>query len=470
MNTHSPRGLSSALARIVPTSVILTLAALAGCARKPAAAVDPPPARVEVREIAVEPGVIDYEDFTGRTEPYRLIEIRPQLTGELKAIHFQDGDYVNKGDLLFELDDTLFAAQRDSAKASLEVAQANVSLNEALYRSATTAYNKGGLSPDEYKKNEAELDKARASERLARAELSRTEKTLAFTRILAPETGRLSRRRVDPGGIVKENDTMLTTLVALERIYVSFDVDERTLLKLRRMLGERKISSIRDVSLEVRVGLADSEGFDFVAVVKFADNVLDQNTGTLRLRAEMANPYLHRDRDPQMLAGPIPAAVGVPAAVKPADLWLSPGSISAAVGTSAALRYQDRNLRLLSPGMFVRVRFPIGREHPGLVIPEEALSSEQGRKFAYVVRGKEAGEKGDRKGVPEQVWVNTGPQVLRQIDGRDVAYRVVSATDDKQPLSPGDLVIVNGIQKVRKGKDGNMLPVVWSSKTSGSAR
>jgi RND family efflux transporter MFP subunit len=467
MNTNSPCGPSSALARVAAATVLFTLVVVTGCARKPAASVEPPPARVEVRDITTESGVIDYEDFTGRTEPYRLIEIRPQLTGELRAIHFQDGDYVNKGDLLFELDDTLFAAQRDSSKATLEVAQANVNLNEALYRSAKTAYDKGGLSPDEFKKTDAELEKARATERLARAELNKTQKTLAFTRIHAPESGRLSRRRVDPGAIVKENDTMLTTLVALERIYVSFDVDERTLLKLRRMLGERKITSSREVALEVRVGLADTEGFDFVAVVKFFDNVLDQNTGTLRMRGEMLNPYLHRERDPAMLDGPIPAAVGVPATMQPTEVWPAPNAFIAAVGAPFALRAQDRSFRLLSPGMFVRVRFPIGREHPGLVIPEEALSSEQGRKFAYVIRNKEPGEKGDMKGVPEQVWVNTGPQVLRKIDGRDVAYRVVTAADDKQPLSPGDPVIVTGIQKVRKGKDGTMLPVVWSAGKKG---
>ena len=443
MNANSLRGCSVFL---------LAALALAGCARKPAASVDPLPARVEVREITIEQGVIDYEDFTGRTEPYRMIELRPQLTGELRAIHFQDGDYVNKGDLLFELDDTLFAAQRDSAKASLEVAQASVGLSEALYRSAKAAFDKGSLSADEFKKTEAELEKARATERLARAELNKAEKTLAFTRILAPETGRLSRRRVDPGAIVKENDTMLTTLVALERIYVSFDIDERTLLKLRRMIGDRKITSAREARLDVKVGLADRDEFDFSAILTFADNALDQNTGTLRLRAEMVNPYVHRDRSPTQMSGPTP------------DLWLTRGGLPAVVGVPAALRAEDRNLRLLSPGMFVRVRFPVGKEHPGLVIPEEALSSEQGRKFAYVLRNKEPGEKGDMKGTPEQVWVNTGPQVLRKIDGRDVAYRVVSAADEKQPLSPGDPVIVSGIQKVRKGKDGNMLPVVWATK------
>jgi len=449
MNTNALRGPRPA--RFVSFIALVAALAVVGCARKPAASVEAPPARVEVRDVAVEPGVIDYEDFTGRTEPYRMIEIRPQLTGELRSVTFRDGDYVTKGDLLFELDDTLFAAQRDSAKATLEVAQANVNLTDALARSAKTAYDKGSLGSDDLKKADAELEKAKATERLARAELSKAQKTLAFTRILAPETGRLSRRRADPGAIVKENDTILTTLVALDRIYVSFDIDERTLLKLRRLIGERKITSARDARLDVKVGLADREEFDFSATLTFADNALDQNTGTLRLRAEMINPYVHHDRNSISQANPTP------------DLWLSPGPLAAAVGVPAALRAEDRNLRLLSPGMFVRVRFPVGKEHPGLVIPEEALSSEQGRKFVYVLRNKEPGEKGDMKGVPEQVWVNTGPQVLRKIDGREAAYRVVSAADEKQPLAAGDPVIVAGIQKVRKGKDGNMLPVVWSA-------
>ncbi len=444
--------------------IAILTSVLVGCARKPAPLVDPPPVRVEAFDIAVEPNVIDYEDFTGRTESFRMIEIRPQLTGELKSIHFADGDYVEKGDLLFELDDTLFAAQRDSAAASLEVARADVDLNTALYRSAKTSFDNGTLGADDFKKAEAELDKSRASERLARAELNKAEKTLAFTRIHAPETGRLSRRRADPGTIVKENETLLTTLVALERIYVSFDVDERTLLKLRRLLGDRQITSRREVRLEVRVGLADREGFDFVAVVKFVDNVLDQNTGTLRLRAEMANPFLHRDRDPEMLAGPIPAVVGVPATMHPPDLWPAPGALAAAISIPPTLRVEDRNFRLLSPGMFVRVRFPIGKEHPGLVIPEEAISSEQGLKFIYVLRNREPGPKGDFKGIPEQVWVNTGPQVVRTVKGRDETFRVISAADPDLPVVAGDPVIVAGLQKVRRGKDGKMLPVVWGSK------
>ncbi|HJZ60255.1 MAG TPA: efflux RND transporter periplasmic adaptor subunit, partial [Gemmataceae bacterium] len=443
--------------------------ALAGCARKPAPATEQAPPRVTVAPAVADDNVIDFEDFTGRTEPYRVVEIRPQVTAALERVYFEDGEYVNAGDPLFDLDNAIFVAQRDSAKASRELAIAQVGLKKELMATGEEAYRRGSLSKEELATRAAELKVAEATEEVARSNLARAETTLSYTRITAPLSGRLSRRRVDPGNIVKENETVLTTLVILDPVYVTFDIDERTLLQIRsRVIRDGGTSpSIRGGQLKVKVRLSDrlsakdedykKDWDEFDAIVRFADNVLDPNTGTLRLRADLDNPRLR------------------------AEKWLrfQPGPLPAVVGAAGAMRLEDRVTRLISPGMFVRVRFPVGRPYRGTLIPEEAISSEQGRKFVYVVRNptdtgetekKEEVVNGQKakveyavwKGTPEPRWVSTGPQLERMVLARPVAYRVVGVAGEKNPaVAEKDLVIVTGLQRVRKTKDGNYVDVTW---------
>lgn len=458
--------------RAVPALVFLFAAiALAGCARKPTAPVEQPPARVGVASAVGDDSTSDFEDFTGRTEPFKVVEIRPQVTGAIERVYFEDGEYVNAGDPLFDLNSTWFAAQRDSAASAVEVAQsqlnvdkAQLEVNESLLRTSDESLAKGTESRDVNNQRKAEVEKAKAEVKKAgaeiqrtRAELVRAETTLSYTHIAAPQSGRLSRRRADPGNIVKENETILTTIVALDPIYVSFDIDEQTLLRLRRLITARKITSIRESRLSVMIGLADSDGFEFAATLKFAENMLDQNTGTLRMRCELNNPQVRVERGLRFRPGLLPALVGAPAALLP----------------------EERITRLLSPGMFVRARFPIGKPYRGVLVPEEAIGSEQGRKFVYVVRGaadtgatetKDEVVNGQRvkvnyavwKGTPELRPVTPGPQTERTVKDRKLTYRVVSAAADKDAtIAENDTVIVTGLQRIRKNKDGNYLDVTW---------
>lgn len=471
MKMTPTRGFVAPFRLITAAGLATALAVLAGCARKPAPPVEPAPARVVVAPVAIVGGVTEYEEFTGRTEPTRVVEIRPQVTGVLERIYFEDGAFVTAGDPLFDIDSRVYAAQRDGAKAALEKADLQVKLNTVLVANAELRKGKSAIADIEYAQTVADLRIAEATRRVAQADWERADTTLGYTRITAPISGRLSRRRADPGNVVKENDTVLTTLVALDPIDVAFDMDERTLLRIRnRTMSGSPSPSLRGGQLKVKVRLADNlsdkddryeaNKDEFDAVVRFADNVIDPSTGTLRLRAEMVNPPVRAERWLRFQPGPLPAAVGVAGAMVP----------------------EERVTRLLSPGMFVRVRFPIGSPYRGVLVPEEAITTEQGRKFVYVLKnpapqtksdGTEVTETRDgvtfvvMKGTPEVRWVPTGPQIERPGKDKDraVMHRVVGPAGDKNAaVTENELVIVTGLQRVRKTKDGGFAEVTWLKK------
>ena len=407
-------------------ALLIGATALAGCSRVP-----PPVAKTAnpdvVVELPVRRLVTEFEDFTGRTEGYKWVDIRPEVTGKLKEVHFKDGDFVTAGAPLFDIDDQLFKAQRDSAKAALGKADAQLIRAEASLVRARDAYAKGATGKEELDTKLGDRDVEKANVEAAKAHLVEIETTLSYTKITAPFTGRISRRKVDPGNTVKAHETILTTLIVLDPIYVSFDVDQRTVIHLRQLILEGKIASARSARLNVEVGLSD-DGRTFKAVLTFADNVLDLNTGTLRLRAEMHNPSIQ--------VTPVPFAT-----------WLvPPDPLGGLVGAVTASKFDAKQMKLLSPGMFVKVRFPVGREHEALLVPEEAVGSDQGQRFVYV-----------RNANDEVIYrrVTLGPQ-----EGRLRVVNEWRAEAPNEGVAPGEQVIVSGHQRVKPG-------IKVNAKTSG---
>jgi multidrug efflux system membrane fusion protein len=415
--------------RFIFSSLFLVLATVvAGCARPPAPPVKPAAPDVII-DMPIQRGVTDFEEFTGRTEAYKVVDVRPEVTGRLKSVLFKDGEFVHAGQPLFQIDDVLFKAAVKKAEADVEKSKADILNWRAQILLAKAELSRAEKAFKDVAAPQTDVDKAQATLDVGKAQLVASEATLDATRALldtartqlgytlisAPYPGRISRRMVDPGNVVLENSTILTRLVMLDPIYVSFDIDERTVLMFRKMIQAGKISSSRDSKLIVQVGLADDDEYHHRAVLTFADNQLDLNTGTLRFRAEMQNLPLQ--------FGPLPGLVGY----------------AAAVGT------EQTGLKLLSPGMFVRVRLPVGKEHPGVLIPEEALGSDQGQRFVYVLNDKD--EAMMRR-------VKVGPQ-----DGK---YRVID-----EGLSTGERVIVSGLQRVRPGTKVNPKP---SQKPAGSGQ
>jgi RND family efflux transporter MFP subunit len=353
----------------------LALLVSGGCTKQQAPTPSVKPPDVVVARPIVRT-VTDYEDFTGRTEAYRTIEVRARVSGYLNKVNFVEGSEVKQGDVLFEIDPRLFEAQLQRANAVLNQAQAHLRrLDQDLDR-ATSLLPRNAISREEYDKIAGDRSEAAAAVSVARASVETAKLNLAYTKVVAPISGRISRRLLDPGNLIKADETVLTSIVSDDPIYAYFDIDERTLLRLRRMVRQTQSIFVRKQDVPVMLGLSDEEGFPHVGKIDFSDNRLDPMTGTLRVRGVFDNPQ-----------------------------------------------------HLLSPGLFVRIRLPIGHPYEAILIAEQALGTDQGQKFVYVVN--EQNEVEYRR-----------VQVGSVFDG----LRVIT-----EGLGKDERVIISGLQRARAG-------------------
>ena len=360
---------------------IVAVAALGlavGCTRPPPAVVQLKPLEVVVAKPTVR-DVTDYEDFTGRTRASRSVDIKSQATGELLSIWFRDGDYVKAGQLLFEIDSTLPQADVDRARAVLRQ-------NEVKLRQPEKQYNRlkglppGSVSGIEWDLAESSYLEAKTAVDVAQRQLEVARDLVDYCYIMAPFSGRISRRNVDPGNRVKQDETVLTRLVATDPMDVDFDIDDRTDLRLKDLMAAGTIKSTRET--KVRIGRPDRDDFTLAGVINFIDNQYNAATSTILVRAEVPNPTGE-----------------------------------------------------LSPGLFVRVRIPVGDPKPSVLVPEEAIGTDQQLKFVYVLNDKD-----------EVVYRRVK---LGQQEG---PLRVVEPVADvpDSGVKPNDRVIVSGLQRVTR--------------------
>ncbi|HUY90423.1 MAG TPA: efflux RND transporter periplasmic adaptor subunit [Pirellulales bacterium] len=335
----------------------------------------PPPPEVVVALPTYEE-ITDHEDFTGQTEAVKSIEIRARVTGYLKTVDFQDGAEVEAGAPLFQIDPPYYEAERDRAEGNVGQAEAHLARLELDFERAEKLHPTGVITKEQYDLVTGDLAEAEATLKAAKAALKIARVNLGYCDIKAPIAGRLSRPFIDPGNLVIQDDTILTRIVAQNPMDVYFDIDERTMLRLRRLSQKGISASPQDESLPLLMGLADEEGYPHQGILNFEDNRLDPSTGTLRVRGVFPNPD-----------------------------------------------------RLLTPGLFVRVRVPIGVPYRALLVPEPALGADQGQKFLYVV---------DDKNEVSYRRVRVG-----RLHGQ---LRVVT-----EGVSPGERVVVSGLQRVRPG-------------------
>jgi RND family efflux transporter MFP subunit len=254
---------------------------------------------------------------------------------------------------------------------------------------------KGTISKEELARITGDLTEAQGAVMVNKAARDLAALNLGFTRVRAPLSGRISSRSIDPGNLVKADDTSVTSIVSLDPIYAYFDLDERSLLRLKRLIREKKVNWSLDEGLPVSLGLADEEGFPHPGIVNFADNRVDADTGTWRLRGRF-----------------------------------------------------DNKDHALAPGLFVRVRLPIGKPFQAILVAEEALGTDQGQKFVYVV---------DDEGRVENRRIKVG----RLHEG----LRVIA-----DGLALGEKVVVSGLQRVRQGAEvkAEEVPMPSSSNRDGA--
>jgi multidrug efflux system membrane fusion protein len=355
--------------------------------------------------------VTDYAYFTGRAEAPESVNVQSRVTGYLVSIDFEPGTEVEAGQRLFLVDPRPYQAALDRAIGQVNLAKARLKLAQADYaRALEIAKTPGAISQQDVDKYAAAQGEAEAAVDAAEANSESARLNVEFTKILSPVDGEVGRNLLTLGNLVKQDKTLLTTVVSEDPMYAYFDVDEHTLLRIERMIQQGKVArEDPDGVFPVELGLADEENrYPHQGVIDFVNNRIDATTGTLQFRGTFANPPLGY-----------------------------------------------KGLRLLTPGMFVRIRLPIGGPHSALLVPQKAICTDQGRKYLLIV---------NKQDVVQYRPVTLGAQ---QPDGLQVVtpVKMVRTKDGLQPADePGapkgktvdsitrdDRVIVNGLQRARPG-------------------
>jgi len=227
--------------------------------------------------------VTEWLEYSGRLEAIERVDIHPQVSGILTAVHFKDGSLVRKGDLLFTIDSRPFAAELARAEAQLAGAQARAAYTASDLARGERLLAENAIARRDFDEKQNAAREAVANVQGAQAALRVAQLNLDYTRITAPIAGRVSRAEVTVGNLVAPgNGAALTTLVSAERIYAAFDVDEQSYLKV--------VNRAQGQSLPIRLGLADDDGYPLEGRLASVDNRLDSSSGTIRLRAIVDNP------------------------------------------------------------------------------------------------------------------------------------------------------------------------------------
>jgi RND family efflux transporter MFP subunit len=357
------------------SSVLFSWVAAASLAFAQGGPAPPPPPPVTVAKPLVK-DIVERTDFIGRFEAIDQVDIRARVSGYLDKVHFQDGTFVKAGDLLFTIDPRPYRNELEQAQSAvtssqvrLEFAQSDLDRAEQLRRSGNITDQVYDQRRQAFLTAKAELDRAQAALRQAQLDVE-------FTQIKSPLSGRISRKLVSEGNLVNANETILTNVLSLDPIQFYFDVDERSFLAFSRQTHGGTNTSANGETNEVELTLTDERLGTRKGQLDFVDNRLDSASGTIRVRAVFEN--------------------------------------------------KDR---FLTPGLFGRVTVGASDPYKGILLPDEAIGSDQDRRVVYVVG--------------ENNIVNLKPvRIGPRIDG----YRVI-----RDGLTGNETVVVNGLVRARPG-------------------
>lgn len=309
-------------------SIAITLAAV-GCGSQAAPHAGPPPAPEVSVATVLNKDVRQWDDFTGRVTAVETVQLRPRVSGYVDRVAYKEGQEVKKGDLLFVIDQRRYRAELNRAQAELERARAEARLAQSQDKRAQTLVEAKAISREEFESRRAATTQGDAAVRAAEAAVASAQLDLTFTEVRSPITGRAGRALVTIGNLAQADQTLLTTVVSVDPMYVYFDADEQTYLRYNDLArkGERA-----DNKNPVRIGLSSDEGYPYEGTVDFTDNQVDSTTGTIRARAVLPNPD-----------------------------------------------------RVFTPGLFARVQLEGSGEFKAMLIDEKAILTDQDRKYVYVL-------------------------------------------------------------------------------------
>ncbi|MDR4306848.1 efflux RND transporter periplasmic adaptor subunit [Chelatococcus sambhunathii] len=276
--------------RRLPSLVALTVLAVALGRPVPVAAQGAPgPMPVSVAN-PIKKTVSDVAEFTGRFDASERVDVRAQVSGQLIQVAFKDGANVKKGDLLFKIDPRPYQNALDEAQSAITTANARIQLTKADVDRAKDLIRTGNITDQVAQQRQQAYQEALASLQGAQAQVATAKLNLEWTDVRAPIDGRIGRKLVTEGNLIASGagSSVLTTIVNTKPIYFYFDVDEQSYLRYMGFVREGKIKQ-EDGGAPVKIALPDSQKFTIDGKIDFADNQLDQQTGTLRLRATVPN-------------------------------------------------------------------------------------------------------------------------------------------------------------------------------------
>lgn len=327
--------------------------------------------------------IVEWDEYTGRFEPSSRAEVRARVGGFLEKVNFTDGQYVQKGQVLFVIDQRPYKIELERAEANYAQAQANLRTARDNFDRVAPLRESGAISAEEFERRQQALAHAQASIQGAQAQVDRASLNLEFTQVKAPLSGLAGRHMVDQGNLVdggSANSTLLTTIVATSPIHFYFTGSESDYLKYVRLAKEGKRGDARFEALPVEIKLLDEEDYVHQGILDFVNNGLDPSTGTIESRAVLQN--------------------------------------------------KDH---MLEPGMFGQARLVGSAKHDAIMVPDEIIGTNQSLRYVYVL--------GDDNQVQNRN-VTLGPlhsnglRIIRE--GLDPTDRLI--TNNLQKIGPGMVV------------------------------
>jgi len=262
---------------------------LVACARNEAAEAPAAPPSVQAAKVVSKP-ITEFDEFTGRFEAVERVEVRPRVSGYVTATRFEQGHEVKKGDILYVIDARPYQATLKHAQAEVTRARTQAALAASERVRATKLIEKRAISQEEFDARTSGNEQAAANLQAAEAAVESAALDLSFTEVRAPISGLVGRAAITAGNLVAAGQTLLTTVVSIDPIYVSFDGDEQIYLKNVGLDLRGELPSSRNAHNPVWAGLADEQGHPHEGVMVFLDNELDPNTGTIHARGLFKNP------------------------------------------------------------------------------------------------------------------------------------------------------------------------------------
>src|ERR1700737_1797057 len=325
--------------------VTFVSAALSACEQN--SFVPPPPPKVEVA-LPVQRPITRFLEATGNTAPIKSVDLVARVQGFLQSINYQDGTFVKEGPTLFTIEPETYKLKLEQAQAAEAGAQASLKQAEADFKRQSDLVQRQAVSQATLDTSTSARDNAQANLQQAEVNTRIAAVNYGYTKVTAPFDGIASAHLVSVGELVgASSPTQLATIVALDPIYVNFNVNEQDVLRIRAEARRRGMTASDLTSLPIEVGLQTESGYPHKGKLNYASPTINQSTGTLAVRGILPN----------------------------AD-------------------------RVLLPGYYVRVRVPVDQEQAALLVPDVALGSDQAGRYVLVVNGEN---------VVEQRKVQTGP-------------------------------------------------------------